>query len=109
MFPGCLLVPVFLALGLFWVFGPSWSWIPFVALFGLLVVLVLAAGPDRVATESPTAAQSTSGTFSATLLMAIGIAIGLLIQARYWDLIPCGTIFAISAALWPRLRALPPL
>lgn len=108
LMPGCLLVPIFLAAGLFWVFGPDWSWLPFNVVFAVLAITVFGAGPTRIVTQAPSAAQSTSHTFAVTFLLAVGIAIGLFFKGRYWELILSGIIFLLSAViagkLWGLLR-----
>ena len=107
--PGCLLMPIFIACGIFWVFGPDWSCVPFLAVFGILTAITLVAGPSRVAVKTPSAAQSTSGTYSLTMILSIGIGVGLFFKERYWELIVCLVIFLISGFIWPRLRTLGPL
>lgn len=109
MFPGMVLIPLFLITGAFWAFGPAWSWIPFNALFWLLTIITLIAGPSRIAITTPMAAQSTSSTFSFTLLLAIGIAVALFLFGRYWELVLCGAVFLVSGLMWPRLRTLGPI
>ncbi len=109
MFPGCLLMPLFLGGAAFWVLGPPWSWVPFTVLFALAVVPLLLGGPARIATAAPSAAQSVSGTLSLTMLLAIGVAIGVALRGRWMDLIPCAVVFLISALLWPKLRTLGPM
>ena len=102
-------MPVFIASAAFWVFGPAWSWIPFMAIFVIVTLITLIAGPSRIALEAPSAAQSTSSTFSLTMLLAIAMAIGLFLKGRYWELILCVIVFIISGLTWPRLRTLGPL
>ena len=107
--PGCLLMPIFIACAVFWVFGPGWSWIPFSGFFGVLTLITLIAGPSRIAFEAPSAGQWTSSTFSLTMFLAIAIGICLIIKGRYLELIPCAIVFIISGLLWPKLRTLGPL
>ena len=107
--PGIILIPLFVITGAFWAFGPSWSWIPFNLLFWLLTIITLLARPSRIAVTAPMTAQSTSGTFSLTLLLAIAIAVALFFYDRYWELILCGAVFLSSGLIWPRLRTLGPL
>ena len=107
--PGCLLIPVFLVCAAFWVFGTAWSWIPFIVIFMIVTLITLIAGPSRIAIETPSAAQSTSSTFSLTMLLAIALAIGLFFKGRYWELILCVIVFIASGLIWPRLRTLGPL
>ena len=109
MLPGCLTMPLSLVGAAFWIFGPSWSWVPFTLIFVLLLVPTLAAGPKRIAAAAPTAAQSMSATFSLTLVLAIAVAIGLLIRGRYLELPLCILVFVASGLLWPRLRTLGPM
>ena len=104
MLPGLALMPVFVGAGAFWVFGPGWSWIPFVAIYALVTMVTLVAGPTRIVLEAPSAAQSISSTFSLTMLLAIAIAIGLGFKGRFWELSLCAGVLLSSAALWPRLR-----
>ena len=86
MFPGILLMPAFLIAAGFWAFGPTWSWIPFNSIFWLLAAITfVAGGPRRVILMSPMSAQSTSGTFSLTLLLSIGVAAVLIFHERYWE------------------------
>jgi len=107
--PGCLLMPIFIACGIFWVFGPDWSCVPFLLVFGVLTAITLVAGPSRIAVQTPSAAQSTSSTYSLTMLLSIGIGIGLFFKERYWELIICVIILLMSGLIWPRLRTLGPL
>jgi len=107
--PALLLMPMFLVGAALWVFGPWWSWIPFSSLFALLTIVTLLAGPSRIRFATPIAAQSTSSTFSLTLLLAIATGVGLLFQGRYWELILCALVFIVSALMWPLLRTLGPL
>lgn len=107
--PALLLMPLFLAGAVLWVFGPWWSWIPFNSLFALLAIVTALAGPSRIRFSTPIAAQSTSSTFSLTLLLAIAISVGLLFQGRYWELILSALVFLVSALMWPLLRSLGPL
>ena len=107
--PGCLLMPIFLICGAFWVFGPSWSWIPFNFVFGLLAIITMIAGPSRITYQAPSAAQWTSSTFSLTLFLSIAIGIGLLFKERYWEIVLCVIVLLISAIMWPKLRTLGPL
>ncbi len=109
LMPGILLMPVFVIAAAFWAFGPTWSWIPFNAVFWLLAVITFAAGPRRVTLMSPMSAQSTSGTFSLTLLLFIGVAAVLIFHERYWEMVLCAAVFLVSAFLWPRLRTLGPI
>jgi hypothetical protein len=109
MLPGILLMPIFLVAGGLWAFGPTWSWIPFNALFWLLAVITLVAGPRRLSLMSPISAQSTSATLSLTLLLSIGIAAALIFYERYWELVPCVAVFLVSGLLWPRLRTHGPI
>ena len=104
MLPGLVLMPVFVGTGAFWVFGPGWSWIPFVAIYTLVTMVTLVAGPSRIVLEAPSAAQSSSSTFSLTMLLAVAIAIGLGFKGRFWELGLCAGVLLSSAALWPRLR-----
>ncbi len=107
--PGCLLIPIFIACGIFWIFGPNWSSVPFLLVFGVLTAITLVAGPSKIAVQTPSAAQSTSSTYSLTMLLSIGIGIGLFFKERYWELIFCVFIFLLSGLIWPRLRTLGPL
>ena len=107
--PGCLLAPLFIACGAFWIFGPSWSWIPFVLAFGVLTAITFMAGPSRLVIETPAAAQSTSSTYSLIMFIAIGVGIGLVFRGRYWELILCVLVLISSAMIWPKLRTLGPL
>ena len=107
--PGCLLTPLFMVFAAFWVFGPAWSCIPFMLIFLIVTLITYIAGPSRIAFETPSAAQSTSSTFSLTMLLAIAIAIGLFFKGRYWELFLCVVVFIISGLTWPRLRTLGPL
>lgn len=109
MFPGIIMMPIFLIGAGLWAFGPAWSWIPFNALFWTLTLITLAARLDRIAVTTPMAAQSTSATFSLTLLLSIAIAVALLYRGRYWELVPCGAVFLASGFMWPRLRSLGPM
>lgn len=95
-FPALLLMPMFLVGAVLWVFGPWWGWMPFNSLFALVTIVTLLAGPSRIRYTTPTAAQSTSSTFSLTLLLAIAISVGLLFQGRYWELILCATSYSSS-------------
>ena len=104
MLPGLILMPVFIATAAFWVFGPTWSWAPFTSVFILLTLITLVASPARIKSETPSAAQSTSSTFSLTMLLAVAIAIGLGIMGRYWEMALCVVILLTSAMLWPSLR-----
>jgi len=109
MFPGIILMPLFIVAGGFWAFGPAWSWIPFNAAFWLLTLITLAANPNRLAVKTPMAAQSTSATFSLILILAIAMAAALIFRERYWELILCGAVFVVSGFMWPRLRTLGPM
>jgi len=104
MLPGLILMPVFIATAAFWIFGPTWSWAPFTSVFILLTLITLVASPARIKSETPSAAQSTSSTFSLTMLLAVAVAIGLGIMGRYWELVLCVGILLTSAILWPSLR-----
>ena len=106
--PGCLLIPVFVVCAVFWVFGPAWSWVPFMVIFVIVTLMTLIAGPSRIVLETPSAAQSTSSTFSLTMLLAIAMAIGLFLKGRYWELILCVIVFIVSGLTWPRLRTIGP-
>jgi hypothetical protein len=107
--PGCLLAPLFIACGIFWVFGPSWSWIPFLLGFGVLTAITFMAGPSSLVIETPAAAQSTSSTYSLIMFIAIGVGIGLLFKGRYWEVILCVIVLILSGLIWPKLRTLGPL
>jgi hypothetical protein len=109
VFPAIILIPIFVAAGAFWAFGPEWSWVPFNALFWFLAGVSLMAGPSQMAIRYPSAAQSVSGTFSLTLLLSIGIAVALFFYGRYWELVLCAAIFLVSGQLWPRLRSIGPI
>ena len=104
MFPGKVLVSIFLISGGFWAFGPTWSWIPFNAVFWILTLATLAAGPYRVALTTPMTAQSVSSAFSFTLLGSIFIGLSLVFHQRYWELILCCGVFLTSGLMWPKLR-----
>ena len=109
MFPGIILIPLFLIAGGFWAFGPHWSWTPFNAVFWLVTFITLAARPNRLVMTSPMAAQSMSATFSLTLILSIAVAAALFFRERYWELITCGAVFLASGYIWPRLRTLGPM
>ncbi|MFZ0482454.1 MAG: hypothetical protein WAL93_03605, partial [Desulfobacterales bacterium] len=90
-------------------FGPGWSWIPFNGFFGILTLITLIAGPSRIASETPSAAQWTSSTFSLTMFLAIAIGIGLIFKERYLELISCAIVFILSGLIWPKFRTFGPL
>ena len=104
MLPGLVLMPIFLGAGVFWVFGPGWSWIPFVAIYAIFTIVTLVAGPTRIVHETPSAAQSTSSTFTFTMFLVIAIAVGVVFNRQLWELILSTVVLLSSAALWPRLR-----
>jgi len=104
MLPGLVLMPIFVGAGIFWIFGPGWSWIPFIAIYAIIMMVTLVAGPTRIVHEAPSAAQSTSSTFSLTMLLAIAIAVGIVFNRQLWELILSTGVLISSAALWPRLR-----
>jgi len=110
VFPGCLLTPVFVGLGLLWCVFPSWGMWPFFALetatmlwpvSALPVSWRAAAGlrakcPDALVDEEwayfrkhvllflyPYATRSLSGTLSAVCLLKIPVGVVLLVRAAW--------------------------
>ena len=106
---GCLPDVLFLLAAAFWAFGPKWSWIPFLALYAILLLSVLVPGPRRIAAVTPMAAQQCSSLFSLIGLVIVGVAIALIVRHRYWEIAPCAVVFLASSALWPKLRTLGPM
>jgi len=106
MIPFIPLVPIFIIAGIFWIFGPAWSWLPFIIIFLLFFVITILARPSKISDYAPTAAQSSSSTFTATMILSIPIAIGILIRGRYWEIVFCLFIFISSAILWPKMSSL---
>ena len=105
LMPGIILVPLFLIAGGFWAFGPGWSWIPFNAIFWTFALVTLAANPSHLVMATPMSANSSSATFSFTLLLSIAISAAVFVRGRNWELIPSGAVFVVSAYMWRRLRS----
>jgi len=104
MFPGLILIPIFVGTGIFWVFGPAWSWIPFVAIYAFVIIITLAAGINRIVLEAPSAAHSMSNTFSFMRWLAIAIAVGIIFNGQLWELILSTGVFLSSLELWLKIR-----
>jgi hypothetical protein len=109
MFSGALLMPLFLLAAGFWVFGSMWNWVPFNVIFWLITIATIAARPSRVAVNAPMSAQSMSGIFALTLLLAIGIGVALFFYERYWEILLCAAVFIASGLMWPRLCTFGPI
>ena len=104
MFPRLILMPIFIGTGIFWVFGPEWSWIAFIVIFALVIIATLAAGITRIVLEAPSAARSMSSTFSFLRFLATAIAVGIIFNRQLWELILITGVFVVSLELLLKLR-----
>ena len=103
---GCLLMPVFIAGAALWIFGPIWGWIPFMALFGFIILTTICLTPARLKAEAPITTQSFSALLAFVMLLTIPIGIGVIVRGMYWELSLCAAIYLVSALTWPSLHVI---
>jgi hypothetical protein len=102
-----LLIPILFGLEALWVFGPQWAWIPFTAIYGLLlvyfIILGITVGLMKVRDMFPASGNGFATVLCYTQWSMVLVFIGLLIYEQYWELILCAAFFVVSAFIWPKL------